>query len=206
MPSKLYYELCEQGRIYHTNRKVSRGVDVKKYLRQIKILVDHFGAKTMLDYGCGKGEQYSVPRHWRLHETEPKTLDQYLNLDSFYAFDPWVVGLDQLPSVDLEFDCIICTQVLGNLPEEDFPWLLDTWSKWAKKFIFIGELSPSLEPNRHDRLITRSVRTIPWYLDQFENWQGCPIFWYWKGEEHTSQNAWYDQGLLLPSDSSDVME
>lgn len=75
MPSKIYYELIEKGRDYHLNRKVSRGVDVKKYIKQIKILVDHFGAKTMLDYGCGKGEQYSVPRHWRISETELKTLD-----------------------------------------------------------------------------------------------------------------------------------
>lgn len=206
MPSQQYRDLVVQGRQFHKNNKTSRGTDVKKYRKQIITLVEYYGARTMLDYGCGKGEQYTVPRNWNYNLSELSTFDQYLGLESYIGFDPWVEGRDQLPLRDAEFDCIICTQAMGNFPEEDFAWILDNWQRWAKKFVFIGEYNPNIPVKSRKNLSDFSERSIEWYLEKFKDWTGCPVYWYWKGRPELEINAWFDQELLSSGYTSNVME
>jgi hypothetical protein len=82
---------------------------VVKYQNCIKDLVDHYGARTILDYGCGKGQQYTDPLPYA-GEHNWQTFDAYLGV-SVYRYDPCVAGLETPPPAGTKFDGVICTQV-----------------------------------------------------------------------------------------------
>jgi len=59
--SPYYLESVRQGTEFQENNKSWAGYDVVKYQKKIKDLVVRYRAKTILDYGCGKGLQYKEP-------------------------------------------------------------------------------------------------------------------------------------------------
>ena len=59
-------EWIEQYKQYHANENTNYpGNNLKPQLHHIKDLVIDTKAETLLDYGCGKGLQYSK---WKHHE------------------------------------------------------------------------------------------------------------------------------------------
>ena len=56
--SPYYEESVKLGTEFQRNNKNWAGYDVVKYQKLIKDLVVRYDAKTILDYGCGKGLQY----------------------------------------------------------------------------------------------------------------------------------------------------
>ena len=59
MKSTYYDESVKIGSQFQKSNKNWAGFDVVKYQKQIQDLVVRYNAKTLLDYGCGKGLQYT---------------------------------------------------------------------------------------------------------------------------------------------------
>jgi hypothetical protein len=114
--SDYYLESVAAGRRFQQQNKSWAGYDVVKYQKLIKDLVDHYGAKTILDYGCGKGQQYTEPLPYgmlsgeAIPESQWQTFDQYLGV-TVYRYDPCVAEFETPPPPDVKFDGVICTQV-----------------------------------------------------------------------------------------------
>ena len=155
--SPYYLESVQQGAEFQKNNKSWAGYDVVKYQKKIKDLVVRYNAKTILDYGCGKGLQYKEPLPYggsvgqELPLEQWKTFDQYLGV-TVYCYDPCVAGFEQLPPEGTKFDGVICTQVLNSIPDADMPWVRDTLERHAAKFCFIG-LSFCFSTKKCDRII-----------------------------------------------------
>ena len=175
MPSSYYLESVEIGKRFQKENSSWAGNDCKNYHNQIRFLMDKYNAKTVLDYGCGKGQQYTNLLPYVLpndQTTEPMTFQTRINADSVYKFDPCVEGLDIEP-VDQKFDAVICTQVLGSIPDQDIPWIRDKLMNYATKFVFIGKHNPykalKSKKRMYDSNLVTYPRSVEWYQEQFAN-------------------------------------
>ena len=56
--SQYYYELVGKSSQLHQNSKTWNGFSQLAYVQDIKQLAEKHKINSLLDYGCGKGQQY----------------------------------------------------------------------------------------------------------------------------------------------------
>ncbi|MDW7664680.1 MAG: hypothetical protein SCH11_00740 [Nitrosomonadaceae bacterium] len=162
--------------------------------------MDKYDAKTVLDYGCGKGQQYTDVVPYVLPNkqlTEPMTFQTRINAESVYKFDPCVKEFEIEP-IGQKFDAVSCTQVLGTIPDVDMPWLKDKLMNYATKFVFIGLHKPDKPVKSKKRMYDPNwityPRSIKWYQEQFKDWTGPDLYWWVRDTVHPI-NDWYSIDL-----------
>ncbi|HEV3010114.1 MAG TPA: class I SAM-dependent methyltransferase [Burkholderiales bacterium] len=143
-PSPRYRRLIEQYQLMHENGDTRLGIpaaltfagqSLPRQAGHIKRWIERTGAQSILDYGSGKGEQYSLARL-----VDPQTQIDHPDIRSYWGvkeircFDPAYDPFAELPSGT--FDGVICTDVLEHCPEEDIPWILGELFAFAGKFVF----------------------------------------------------------------------
>jgi len=196
MPSTYYLESVELGKKFQKENSSWGGNDCKNYHNQIRVLMDKYNAKTVLDYGCGKGQQYiDVVSYGLPHGimSKPMNFQTRINAESVYKFDPCVEKFDIEP-LGQQFDAVICTQVLGSIPDDDLGWLKDKLMNYATKFVFIGLHNPTKPPKLKKRMYNSTYlsydRSVEWYQEQFKDWQGPDLYWWFRDTDHQINN-WY---------------
>jgi hypothetical protein len=101
---------------------------------RIKKLIERTGALTILDYGSGKGMQYSIsPIEIRSIGKWDNIMD-YWDVDSVHCYDPCYEPFSVLPAS--KFDGVISTDVLEHCPEEDMRWIIEEIFGYATYFVF----------------------------------------------------------------------
>jgi hypothetical protein len=142
-PSPRYRRLLEQYQLMHTQGDLRHGLSPENTFPgqslppqapHIRRLIAETQARTLLDYGCGKGQQY---RPFRI--ADPKVgefpdIKSYWGVSDIHCYDPAYTPFSQLPSG--KFDGVICTDVLEHCPEEDVPWILAELFSYATKFVY----------------------------------------------------------------------
>ena len=217
MTSAYYKKSVTLGRKFQEENKSWAGYDVVKYQKLIKDLVDRYGAKTILDYGCGKGQQYQEPLPYgmmpgeHIPEDQWQTFDQYLGA-SVYCYDPCVEKFETPPPTDAKFDAVICTQVLNSIPDDDMPWVRNILEQHATKFCFIGlnfQREAKGKKTMYDPKHFREPRTREFFKKFYADWLGSDLFWWFKDRSH--YNDWIDDQLNdtwqdIPSEWTDKYE
>ena len=178
MYSDAYYQSIEYSKQYHLKKEVYSGVATINYQFDIKALVEKHNAKTLLDYGCGKAFHYFNKEKCNIWFSG-LTFDQWLNLESYYLFDPCVDEFAKHPNEDAKFDSIIAIQSLSGIPDADFPIIVNQLMKMTNKFCFIGtKLKAGKAAKRNPALAEYYAqdRLDPdWWKEQFKNWQGSEL-------------------------------
>lgn len=82
------------------------GNSLEHHLNNIKNLIKITKSKTALDYGCGNAMYYVKDR---VHLS--------WGLDDMFLYDPAIPTHNKIPGDN--FDCVICTDVLEHVPEEE---------------------------------------------------------------------------------------
>jgi hypothetical protein len=101
----------------------------------IKKLIKATAARTLLDYGCGKGQQY-----WPNRIRDAEEGIEYPDIRSFWGvsdirlYDPGYAPHTEVPTGS--FDGVICTDVLEHCPEEDVPWIVSELFQYAERFVY----------------------------------------------------------------------
>ena len=199
--SDYYLESVEIGRRFQQQNKSWAGYDVVKYQKLIKDLVDCYDAKTILDYGCGKGLQYTEPLPYgadpgkELPVDQWQTFDQYLGVKVF-KYDPCVKGLHRKPPKNKKFDGVICTQVLNSVPDNDMSWVRDILEQHARKFCFIGlnfQRQAKDKKTMYDSEYFREPRTREFFKKYYADWSGSDLFWWFKDRPYYEE--WADDQL-----------
>jgi hypothetical protein len=132
-PSPRYRRLLEQYQLMHENGDQRLGIPAA----HIKRWIERTGAQSILDYGSGKGEQYSLRRM-----VDPRTQIDHPDIRSYWGvkeircFDPAYGPFAELPGGT--FDGVICTDVLEHCAEEDVAWILDELFAFARKSLPSG--------------------------------------------------------------------
>ena len=194
MTSAYYAESVRLGTEFQENNKSWAGYDVVKYQKKIKDLVDRYGARTILDYGCGKGQQYTEPLPYA-GEHNWQTFDAYLGV-TVYRYDPCVAGFEQLPPEGTKFDGVICTQVLNSIPDADMRWVRERLESYATQFCFIGvnfQREAKGKKTMYDLAHFHKPRTREFFRSHYQDWQGSDLFWWWKDRPY--YDAWLDDQL-----------
>lgn len=194
MKSSYYDTSVEIGKLFQENNKAWNGSDTFKYHKQIKDLVKKYDCHTALDYGCGKGTQWHTKRVMPLHEEE-LTFEDYLGINEVTLYDPCVPAFSTLPSD--KFDIVICSQVLGSVPDADMTWVKDTLQSLTNKVCFIGLIDPSVPPKSkkmiYDLNFFKDKRSVPWYLDKFSSWEGSQLYWWFRVEGILYTLDWHEK-------------
>ena len=112
-----------QYRAMHESQKMFRGSSIKGHIEAIQDLVAHHKPTSLLDYGCGKGAQYS---EWRVQ-------DAWGGLTPA-CYDPGVPGIDAKPTG--RFDGVLCTDVMEHVPPESVEAVFGEAIAYGEKFAF----------------------------------------------------------------------
>jgi hypothetical protein len=143
-PSPRYRRLLEEYRIMHVEGEKFLGIPPERTFpgsslapqaAHIKRLIKRTGARSLLDYGSGKGRQYELRRVADPDEgLEYPDFKSYWGIEELRLYDPGYARYNELP--EGTFDGVISTDVLEHCPEEDIPWILEEMIGYARKFVF----------------------------------------------------------------------
>lgn len=140
-PSPRYLEMGEIYRALHREGDREAGIEPEHmfpgrsllpHVALIGKLVKALGAKTLLDYGAGKGLQYQplppdspvrdIPAFWGV---EVSCYDA--------GHEPF-----STPPTGRHFDAVISTDMLEHCPEEDLPWIVEEMFAAARKLVYLN--------------------------------------------------------------------
>ena len=142
-PSPRYRELIDMYRTMHQVGDTAHGLSAEKTFsgqslprqaHRIKPLIARTQARTILDYGCGKGLQYRPAPIKQEGVVRWNSIQEYWGVESIYCYDPAYGPHSQLPAG--RFDGVVCTDVLEHCPEQDLDWIIDGFFSFAEKFVF----------------------------------------------------------------------
>lgn len=175
-PSPRYRDLMELYRRLHVEGEkflglqpeaTYPGISLMPHLGRIKQLIVETGAKTILDYGSGKGIQYEPQRIALPGRGEWDGVLDYWDVDEVRCYDPCYEPYSRLPEEC--FDGVVCTDVLEHCPEEDLRWIVNEMVSFATRFVYAGVAcypAKSRLPNGENAHCT--VRPPQWWRDLFE--------------------------------------
>lgn len=130
------------------------GLSVVQHAEQIKNLIYETDSESVLDYGCGKGHQYS--RHG-IHEEWGIDLRLY---------DPAVPGFTSAPK---PADGVICCDVMEHIPEHEVRGVIKAIMGLAKKFVFFvvcTRASKKFLPDGQNCHVT--IKPRDWWTDAID--------------------------------------
>lgn len=120
---KLQGALIEQYKELHQGKRYSDGRFLQRYVSDITKIVTEIPTQSILDYGSGKGGQYTKDRVHEAWGVMPT------------LFDPGVHGINHLP--ERTFDGVICTGVLEHIPRPEMDMAIGNLVRYADKWCFI---------------------------------------------------------------------
>ena len=144
-----FLDQCRQ--FHQAGHKNWTGKPVLQHRKQIRSLVEQTGAKTALDYGCGKGRQFTWPLPLEA-EAAPgfragEFFAQYIGIP-IIGYDPCVPEYAEKPTD--RFDLVLCANVLGLVPDGDLPAVIDEVFAFSKKAVFVQlRMTPPTKPGKH---------------------------------------------------------
>ena len=147
-PSEEYKELVGEYINLHENGnetipadKMFNGISLIYYIPQLmELILNKEKAKSILDYGCGKGKLYS-PTEYNTLKLDKKgrrlndSLPNLWQLDYYDLYDPGYKEYSKLPKG--KYDGVICTDVIEHIDENDCDWILDEIFSYGRKFVYV---------------------------------------------------------------------
>ena len=140
-PSRRYGEILEQYRLLHNQgaqnlsmpaAETFDGHSRRKHENDILGLIKETGARTVLDFGAGKGVGYK-PSEAKGASAASRVNPAWPGVN-VTCYDPGFEPFSK--NYSGQFDGVICTDVLEHIPDEDIPWIIDELFKSADKFVY----------------------------------------------------------------------
>ncbi|MGE0714055.1 MAG: class I SAM-dependent methyltransferase [Alphaproteobacteria bacterium] len=175
-PSPRYRELVRMYRALHDNgdpatglppSEIFAGYAMLRHMPMIAAAMRRVGARSVLDYGSGKGALYHHDQD-RLRDTDgtPVDLRRLWGVHEIALYDPAYPPFDVWPQE--RFDAAICVDVMEHVPEEDVDWTIDDMFRAAARLVLVvvaGYPAIKLLPNGENPHVT--LRSAGWWTDRF---------------------------------------
>ena len=147
----LYRQMAEAGDNF-------QGLSILQHADAIGKLLRSNRARTVLDYGSGRGDAYSSPhkvyRQWGLARKDVT------------LYDPAFKGHDKLPA--RRFDAVVCSDVLEHIPEEDTERFVGDLFNHAKRVVWASVCCrPAKKTFPSGMNLHVTVCPLQWWQDTF---------------------------------------
>lgn len=139
MPSETYIRTLEEVKAAHRRGNVYSGKFLRPHKPYIRAIVEEEGISSILDFGCGRGDQY----RWR-DPADGQTLEESWGVP-VTRYDPGVPEYAAEPTG--RFGLVLCTHVLGSVPIVDLPWFLERLMGYASSTVYIAERLGGVKKN-----------------------------------------------------------
>lgn len=201
-PSAEYTDLLRQYALMHrdvddgqTGRKVFDGIfGLSRHAPFVGRLFRELAVRDALDYGGGKGRQYSDIPVVTPDGREFPDLKTYLSVENVLSWDPGVsVGNAIAP--DDQFDAVLCMDVLEHCPASDLPWIVEGLFRRARRCVYmsIGNY-PAGKKLPDGRNVHITIQPVAWWAGVIAHAaQAYPTIRY---EAYVAPNA-NSQGVLI---------
>lgn len=148
-----YRELVEAGSDnFH-------GLTIVRHSVEIGNLCAQYAARTAIDIGSGKGDQYE----------EPHRLREKWCLDSVRLYDPAFATHDTPPEPGELFDAVLCCDVLEHVPEPEVDAFVAMLFRHAGKFVWASVCCrPAKKFFEDGTNMHVTVRRFSWWNEKFE--------------------------------------
>ncbi len=164
--SALYKEHHNMANNNDWKKDVYAGENLWPHMGFIKAAINRHGAKTILDYGAGKGMQYSNLR------VKVAKGALYRNLESYWGvkvscYDAGYERFNIFP--EGRFDALISTDVLEHCAKDDLEWIVSEMFEKARNFVFANIACYPAKthlPNGENAHIT--IEQPAWWKDLIE--------------------------------------
>ena len=139
-PSQDYIDLLEEYKELHKDPKYFNGICLITHLNTVSNIIVEEGAKSVLDYGCGKAilyddEKYKNMKLNKQGQTLPKSLPKLWQLDYYALYDPAYPKHSKVPKG--KYDAVLCTDVIEHIDEKDVDWILEEIFSYSRKFVLL---------------------------------------------------------------------
>lgn len=144
------------------------GNELPKFAGAIKTMIDKHQAKSIMDYGCGKGKQYGPAEVKDGNGKIFKSIPEFWAVDKVHCYDPCVPAFCKLPPE--RFDGVVSTDVLEHCFIDDVPWIVREMFSYARKFVFVNiACFPAIArlPNGDNAHCT--VKSADWWFGLFHS-------------------------------------
>jgi len=179
MLGDLYREMHEKGTrdagAGKSGANTFPGGSLLQHIATVEKLARHTGARSILDYGSGKGVLYQQENLKLPDGRAIPSVKAFWGVDDIRLYDPGVEEHAARPQG--RFDGLVSTDVLEHIPEEDIDWVLGECFAFARKFVYMNIASYPAQkvlPNGWNAHIT--IKSPEWWRDRVEkaasNWDG----------------------------------
>ena len=137
MYATLHQEGAESERKREAKRTAAKTFPGKMLMEQatpIRDMIARTRSRSVLDYGCGKGEAYQQKDIELLDGEKVPSVQEYWKLETIHCYDPGYEPFSQLPTE--RFDGVICIDVLEHITETDLGWVIEELFSEASRFVF----------------------------------------------------------------------
>jgi hypothetical protein len=173
-PSPRYRELIGLYGRMHVEGETRLGIPAEQtfpgsslfpHVARIKTLISATEAKTILDYGAGKGLQYRPHKIVLGGAHLADGIAEYWDVDEVQCYDPGYAPHSARPQG--RFDGVISTDVLEHCPEEDLAWILEEIFGYATRFVYLNVACyPARKTLPNDENAHVTVRPADWWRDK----------------------------------------
>ena len=148
----------ELHREYHNSKETRmEGRLNSLHIKKIGALIQSTESRTLLDFGCGKGRQYT-----------DKKVHENWNVEIPILYDPAIDEFAEMP--DDIFDGVICTDVMEHIPEYVIDKTLDDIMSRAKRFVYFHistRLAHAALLNGENAHIT--IKDHDWWVEKIQD-------------------------------------
>lgn len=171
-PSPAYLLECQLSQEFSEQNKTFTGKHVYQSFAILRQIIEETGARTLLDYGCGKGRQFTDRNIQLYNSKDDEMLTTYpswieaLGADEYVGYDPGWAVYATLPT--RQFDGVISTDALEHVPPDDMAWVIEELFSFARKFIFCSiACFPAKKVFSDGSNTHRSVKDPNWWVAFF---------------------------------------
>lgn len=136
------------------------GLSVLNHVKSIRKLIEETDSRTMLDFGCGRGDAYRSPHK----------LYKQLGLpwSAVTLYDPAFRPTSALPTG--KYDLVICSDVLEHIPEDEVDEFVARLFGYAKKAVWASVCCrPAKKTFPDGRNLHVTVQPFAWWANIFNH-------------------------------------
>jgi hypothetical protein len=158
------------ARAYHAG-KTFTGRHVYQSFPRLRQLVQEYQASSLLDYGCGKGQQMTERDITLLKAKDDTTKTIYptwkeaLGVQEYAGYDPACPPFDTLPTG--QYDGVLSVDTLMYVPVDDVPWVLREVFSFARSFVFLSiACYPARKKYADGSNVNRTIANFQWWVNR----------------------------------------